>query len=130
MFAVFSRLVVIVPFVQRESNQTVGEVREFGILPTPAVATASLAVARKSALGHKRKWCHARVMSVLSLKADIRQREWHVRYVPVADMLVHSAPRHAKRRAVRSGTGPGRAKPAASSAAAGLAKKTREDRAL
>jgi hypothetical protein len=30
-------------------------------------------------LGHKRKWCHARVMSVLSLKADIRQRELHVR---------------------------------------------------
>jgi len=26
-------------------------------------------------------------MSVLSLKADIRQREWHVRYVPQADML-------------------------------------------
>jgi hypothetical protein len=26
-------------------------------------------------------------MSVLPLKADIRQREWHVRYVPVADML-------------------------------------------
>ena len=25
---------------------------------------------------------HARVMSVLPLKADIRQREWHVRYVP------------------------------------------------
>jgi hypothetical protein len=35
-----------------------------------------------SATGHKRKWCHARVMSVLPLKADIRQREWHVRYVP------------------------------------------------
>jgi hypothetical protein len=30
-----------------------------------------------SALGHKRrKWCRARVMSVLPLKADIRQREW------------------------------------------------------
>jgi hypothetical protein len=25
-------------------------------------------------------------MSVLPLKADIRQREWHVRYVPKADM--------------------------------------------
>jgi hypothetical protein len=30
-------------------------------------------------LGHKRKWCHARVMSVLPIKADMRQREWHVR---------------------------------------------------
>jgi hypothetical protein len=26
------------------------------------------------------------VMSVLPLKADIRQREWHVRYVPIADI--------------------------------------------
>jgi hypothetical protein len=25
-------------------------------------------------------------MSVLPLKADIRQREWHVRYVPEADI--------------------------------------------
>jgi hypothetical protein len=40
-----------------------------------------------SALGHKRKWCHARVMSVLPLKADIRQREWHVRYVPISEVL-------------------------------------------
>ena len=39
-----------------------------------------------SAKGHNLKWCHARVMSVLPLKADIRQREWHVRYVPLADM--------------------------------------------
>jgi hypothetical protein len=31
-----------------------------------------------SALGHKRKWCHVRV-TVLPLKADIRQRAWHVR---------------------------------------------------
>ena len=35
---------------------------------------------------HKRKWYHARAMSVLPLKADIRQREWHVRYVPQADI--------------------------------------------
>ena len=32
------------------------------------------------------KWCHARVMSVLPLKADICQREWHVRLVPEADV--------------------------------------------
>jgi hypothetical protein len=41
-------------------------------------------------LGHKRKWCHARVMSLLPLKADIRQREWHVRYVPKPDLSVAS----------------------------------------
>ena len=39
-----------------------------------------------SALGHKRKQCHARVMSDLPLKVDIRQREWHVRLVPIADI--------------------------------------------
>jgi hypothetical protein len=26
-------------------------------------------------------------MSVLPLKADIRHREWHVRYVPIADIV-------------------------------------------
>jgi hypothetical protein len=44
-----------------------------------------------SAMGHKRKWCHARVMSVLPLKANIRQREWHVRYVPVTDLDARTA---------------------------------------
>jgi len=34
----------------------------------------------KSVLGHKRP------MSVLPSKADIRQREWRVRYVPQADI--------------------------------------------
>jgi len=33
----------------------------------------------KSAEGHKRKWCHARLVSVLSLKANIRQHVWHIR---------------------------------------------------
>ena len=28
------------------------------------------------------------VMSVLPLKADIHQREWHVRYVPIVDMAI------------------------------------------
>jgi hypothetical protein len=32
-----------------------------------------------SALGHEQKWCHARVMSVIPLKADIHQRGLHVR---------------------------------------------------
>ena len=40
-----------------------------------------------SALGQKRKLRHARVMSVLTLEADIRQREWHVRFVPATDIL-------------------------------------------
>ena len=40
-----------------------------------------------AALGQKQTSRHVRVMSVLPLKADIRQREWHVRYVPVADIL-------------------------------------------
>jgi hypothetical protein len=39
-----------------------------------------------SALGHKWKWRHARVMSVLPLKADIRQYVEHVCFVPIADM--------------------------------------------
>ena len=43
------------------------------------LATASW-LEHTSALGHKRKWCHVRVMSVLPLKADIRRPEWHVRY--------------------------------------------------
>jgi hypothetical protein len=38
----------------------------------------------------KRKWCHARVMSVLPLKADIRQHEWHFRLVPKADIRQRS----------------------------------------
>jgi hypothetical protein len=43
-------------------------------------------VAVMPAKGHKRKWCHARVMSVLPLKADIRQRIEHVCFVPKADV--------------------------------------------
>ena len=35
-----------------------------------------------SALGQEQTSRHVRVMSVLPLKADIRQREWHVRFVP------------------------------------------------
>ena len=47
-------------------------------------------------MGHKRKWCHARAMSALPLKADIRQREWHVRYVPLADITKISVLRPAE----------------------------------
>src|SRR6476659_8805955 len=39
-----------------------------------------------SALGHMRTLSSVRVMSVLPPKADIRQRELHVRYVPIADI--------------------------------------------
>jgi hypothetical protein len=35
-----------------------------------------------SALGHEQTSRNFRVMSELPLKADIRQRKWHVRYVP------------------------------------------------
>ena len=37
-------------------------------------------------LGSLAEMVSRRVMSVLPLKADIRQREWHVRYVPTADI--------------------------------------------
>jgi hypothetical protein len=39
-----------------------------------------------SAMGHEQTSRNVRVMSVIPLKADIHQREWHVRYVPEADM--------------------------------------------
>jgi hypothetical protein len=39
-----------------------------------------------SALGHEQTSRNVRVMSVIPLKTDIRQREWHVRYVPKADI--------------------------------------------
>ena len=32
------------------------------------------------------------VMSVLPLKADIRQRDWHVRFVPKADIQPSAMP--------------------------------------
>jgi hypothetical protein len=39
-----------------------------------------------SDMGHEQTSRNVRVISVLPLKADIRQREWHVRYVPQADI--------------------------------------------
>jgi len=42
-----------------------------------------------SALGHEQTSRNVRVMSVLPLKADIRQREWHVRFVPQTDIEFH-----------------------------------------
>ena len=39
-----------------------------------------------SALGQEQTLRHVRVMSVIPLKADIRQRGSHVRLVPEADM--------------------------------------------
>ena len=44
-----------------------------------------------SALGHEQTSRHVRVMSVIPLKADIRQREWHVRYVPLGDIAQQGA---------------------------------------
>jgi hypothetical protein len=40
----------------------------------------------ESAMGHKRKWYHARAISVSSPKADICQRIEHVCFVPEADI--------------------------------------------
>ena len=37
-------------------------------------------------MGQKRTSRHVRVMSVIPLKADIRQPEWHVRHVPEAEI--------------------------------------------
>ena len=39
-----------------------------------------------SASGHEQTSRHVRVMSVIPLKADIRQRGLHVRLVPEADI--------------------------------------------
>ena len=39
-----------------------------------------------SAMGHEQTSRHARVMSVIPLKADIRQRGLDVRLVPVTDI--------------------------------------------
>jgi len=39
-----------------------------------------------SALGHERTSRHARIMSVLPLKADIHMRGLQVRLVPIADI--------------------------------------------
>jgi hypothetical protein len=38
-----------------------------------------------SALGQKQTSAHVRVMSALPQKADIADRDWHVRFVPKAD---------------------------------------------
>jgi hypothetical protein len=41
---------------------------------------------RMSALGQKRTSGHVRVMSALPPKADIAERDRHVRFVPIADI--------------------------------------------
>ena len=38
------------------------------------------------AQGHEQTSRHVHVMSAIPLKADIRQPEWHVRLVPIADL--------------------------------------------
>ena len=43
-----------------------------------------------SALGHEQTSRNVPVMSVIPLKADIHQREWHVHYVPLADVGVRA----------------------------------------
>ena len=44
-----------------------------------------------SAMGHEQTSHHIRVMSVLPLKADIRQRALYVRLVPLADIEILGA---------------------------------------
>ena len=53
-----------------------------------AVRVLTLPLASKplmSAMGHKQTSRHVRVMFVILLKTDIRQRVWHVRYVSCMD---------------------------------------------
>jgi len=44
-----------------------------------------------SALGHKQTFECVSAMSALPPKADIRQRDWNVRFVPKADMCNYRA---------------------------------------
>jgi Bacterial protein of unknown function (DUF899) len=53
---------------------------------TGGIVSSIVIPAIESALGQKQTSRHVRVMSVIPLKADIRQREWHVRLVPLADI--------------------------------------------
>src|SRR5215472_782594 len=46
-----------------------------------------------SALGQKRTWKCVRAMSALPPKADIAERDWHVRFVPKGD-IAHSVGRY------------------------------------
>jgi len=41
-----------------------------------------------SALGQKQTSVHVRVMSALPPKADIAESDWHVRFVPKADICI------------------------------------------
>src|SRR4249920_1401939 len=43
-----------------------------------------------SAMGQKRKWCHPASCPIFPSK-QLRQREWHVRYVPTTDVNVYPA---------------------------------------
>ncbi|MGA8435638.1 MAG: hypothetical protein WBE89_08285 [Methyloceanibacter sp.] len=52
----------------------------------PTAPTSPLQTAEMSALGHEQTTRHVHIMSVIPLKADIHQREWHVRKVPEADI--------------------------------------------
>ena len=43
-----------------------------------------------SALGQKQTFGNVRLMSALPPKADIAERDWHVRFVPNADIMQRS----------------------------------------
>ena len=57
----------------------------------PTTPTSPLQTAEMSALGHEQTTRHVHIMSVIPLKADIHQREWHVRLVPEADIAQQEA---------------------------------------
>src|SRR4029077_6175960 len=68
---------------------------QFSALAEAAMVYAVVASERQfvlygqmSALGHEQTSRHVRVMSVIPLKADIRQRGLRVRLVPQADILL------------------------------------------
>ena len=53
----------------------------------PSQANLASFLALMSALGHEQTSRHVRIMSVITLKADIHQRGLHVRLVPIADII-------------------------------------------
>jgi hypothetical protein len=69
-------------------NRRAGQVPPNALRVAPLAGPETLASSSPtmSALGHEQTSRHARVMSALPLKADIRQREVHVPYVSLADV--------------------------------------------
>jgi hypothetical protein len=73
------KFVEITAAVQKAYEPGTGEIPPNSLQVAPFAGPETLASSSPTMSAMKRKWCHARVMSVLPLKADIPQREWHVR---------------------------------------------------